>query len=174
MKRLYLIIFFISLIFNSLHSLEISKINISPYTGQLYISFYLEDNFPEELFESIQSGVETILTFRIKIVKKRKFWFDKKIIDKLLTAKINFDPITKQYKLTKIINGTIISTIETDSDEEMEKWLREFVNINVCSLENFLSGSKYSIHIIGKILPKYFFKIIPRNYKITFEKDFTI
>ena len=175
MKRLSSIMLFIFLVFTFLYSIEISKIDINPQiNNQLYISFYLEDNFPTELFQSIQSGVETVLTFRIKIVKKRKFWFDKKIIDKVLTAKINYDPITKQYKLVKMINETVLSTIETDSDEEMEKWLREFININVCSMDKFISGSKYSIHIIGEILPKYLFKIIPRNHKITFKKEFKI
>ena len=175
MKRLSSIMLFIFLVFTFLYSIEISKIDINPQiNNQLYISFYLEDNFPNELFQSIQSGIETVLTFKIKIVKKRKFWFDKKIIDKIITAKINYDPITKQYKLVKMINETVLSTIETDSDEEMEKWLREFININVCSMDKFISGSKYSIHIIGEILPKYLFKIIPRNHKITFKKEFEL
>ncbi|MCP2520085.1 DUF4390 domain-containing protein [Candidatus Aminicenantes bacterium AC-708-M15] len=175
MKRLNLIILFIFIIINLLSAIEISKIDIKPYIrNQLLVSFYLEDEFPTELIQSIQSGVETILTFRIKIVKKRRFWFDKKIVDKLLTAKINYDPVTKQYKLVKMIDESVLSAIETDSDEEMEKWLREFVNINLCSLDKFISGSKYSIQIVGEIFPKYYFKIIPRNHKITFKKEFKI
>ena len=174
MKKVYYLLFTILLVCNSLSALEIIKINTHTSEDKFFISFYLENEFPQELMDLIHSGVETTLTFKIKIIKNRKLWFDKKLVSKELITKITFYPITKQYKATKTMNGTLISSLETDSNEELEEWLRKFDDISVASLENFSKGVKYTICIEGNIFPKYLMKIIPRNYKISVKKEFIL
>ncbi|MFQ6083067.1 MAG: DUF4390 domain-containing protein [Candidatus Aminicenantia bacterium] len=174
MKKCLFWLFLISFISNLLFSVNISNIDIFSKDEHLYISFSIEEDFPQQVIESINSGLETTFTFKIRLIKTKKLWFDKKIVDKVLISHVTYDPITKQYKLTKKINGSQIASLETDSTEEMDTWIREFEEIKICPSEILSQGTKYLVEIEGILFSRYLLKIIPNRYKIHSKKNFSL
>jgi hypothetical protein len=103
----------------SLHDLIVS------YTDQEVLLYSrLQQGFPEQLLEAVDSGIPTTITFYMKLYRKRGMWFDEEVLAKVIKHVVKYDALKKQYRVSEI-NGLFSSIKVTKQQTTMVQWMSE-------------------------------------------------
>jgi len=85
-----------------------SKAKIIEFTitnnNYVYINAKVKGAFTEGITEAINSGIPTTFKYYIELRKHHLFWFDKKVVKKLIQHRVEYDTLKKEYRVT-IDNG---------------------------------------------------------------------
>lgn len=87
--------------------------------GTLFVDFELRGAFDDELIERIQTGLPTGFDFRIRLVKKQRWWwFDGDLVSARFHVVAMYNAVTGEYLVNYKRNGGLInSRVVRDVDE---------------------------------------------------------
>jgi hypothetical protein len=97
---------------------SIKDVSLKGTDGVWKVGFHVEDCFTEKMEEAIQTGMQTIFTFYLRLYQKRTWWKDRKVASMEFHHSIQYDPIRNEYRVTLEENG---SSIVTSNIEEAKK-----------------------------------------------------
>ena len=91
--------------------------------GAWFASFDLEDGFSERILDRIASGLP--VTFRAFVEVRRKGVIRTKLGEQVIDVTADLDSLTKQYRLSRELDGHVIGSSATEKEEEMRRWMTE-------------------------------------------------
>jgi hypothetical protein len=65
---------------------------------------------PRALEDAVNRGIALYFVVDFELFRSRWYWFDKKIVDQILTYRLTYSPLTRQYRLAR---GTLAQPFDT-------------------------------------------------------------
>lgn len=91
--------------------------------GKLFVSFELANGFTSDLRDVIRSGLTTTLTYDVDLRIAVPLWIDRTIDSARITARVEYDNLTRQHRLAFEVNGRIQDAKVTEDEQLVRRWL---------------------------------------------------
>jgi hypothetical protein len=114
--------------------------------GQLLVSFDLNEGLSPELREAIRSGLPTALSYDIEL-RRSAAWFDQTIARVTLDARVRFDNLSRQYALSRTVNGQAQPAGATEDEETMRRWMCHVERLPIASTAALETHRSYYVRI---------------------------
>ena len=161
---------FLSLFFSASSSMAwFSRAKIVEFTitnnDYIYINAKVKGAFTEGITEAINSGIPTTFKYYCELKKGHLFWFDKKVLKKLIYHRVEYDTLKKEYKVT--IDDEIAPQVKvTKSEEEMRRWMAGIDSLPFLPSQEIQPGKKYKIRLKAEM--KCIKMPFPLNYLLSY------
>src|SRR5262249_52849967 len=87
---------------------EIVDLSLAEKDGQYQVSFRLRGGLSTETMDRIAAGLETVLEYRVEVLRRRRLWADERVVDHRLLAIVRYESLSRQYGLTLKMNGEVV------------------------------------------------------------------
>jgi len=146
-----------------------SKAKIIEFTitnnNHIYINAKVKGAFTEGITEAINSGIPTTFKYYLELKKQHLFWFDKKIVKKLIQHRVEYDTLKKEYRVT-IDNGISSQVKISRNEEEMKKWMASIDSLRFLPSQKIDPIKKYQIRLKAEM--KCIKMPFPLNYLLSY------
>jgi hypothetical protein len=122
---------------------QLNNIIVTNTRDDLLLYLSVEGAFREKTEAAITSGVPATFSFFINLYRTRSFWLDKSIAEITVTHTIKFNPLKKQYIITRSWEDD--KPIILDSFEEAKKLMTEVDSLKIIPLDQIEKGKRYQI-----------------------------
>lgn len=102
--------------------------------GMLKADFRMTGAFIKEVREHIDSGLPLTFTYRIELYKKRKHWFDLRLVNAKIETRVHRDTLAGRYELTRFLEGEKVANSTTKDQKVMRTWMSEVNNLDLIPL----------------------------------------
>ena len=131
----------------------------------IYISAKVKGAFTEGITEAINSGIPTTFKYYLELRKHHMFWFDKKVVKKLIQHRVEYDTLKKEYQIT--IDNEISPQVKVSKDEnEMKKWMASIDSLRLIPSKKIHPAKKYQIRLKAEM--KCIKMPFPLNYLLSY------
>lgn len=103
--------------------------------GHVMLSFTLDGAFDEAFKRRLESGLPTDLTFRFRLLRDRKRWFDKDLATSSLQVVAMYNAVTREYLINYKQDGTLIESRVVRTDDDLRAAMTRFEHLPAFSLE---------------------------------------
>lgn len=113
----------------------------------LYLS--VGNCFTKQMINAIQNGIPTTFTFFIRLIERRDYAWDKKIVDLKVSHTVRYDNLKKEYFIVRTEkNGQIVSLKDF---EEVKQSMSEIVGLKVTRLSNLKRNARYKMEMMAQL-----------------------
>ena len=148
---------------------KIQDLRVEILENRYQASFRVEGAFTPEVEERIASGLETSFRHRVRVYGKRTIWFDNLLLEMEVTTTVKFDSLTKQYTLSRRIDGKLRVTDYTEDAEEMRLWMSKLEGIPLGTAEEFSVKDRVYVKVKSNIRSRFFLFFIPIRWNTDWE-----
>ncbi len=123
-------------------------------TDQDLIFFsYLRDGFTNDINERLKSGLPITFTYYAELKRKRSIWFNSRVANKILTHKVKYDTLKKEYIYTRSEGTNIEEERVTKDYNEMRRWVTFLNGVTLVNQGELEAGKKYYVRVKAEIKP---------------------
>jgi hypothetical protein len=122
--------------------------------GKLLVSFSAPAAVTAELREAIRSGMVITFTYDVSLRQGAFLWWDRVLADAEVAASVRYDNLTRTYHVTRMIDGRVIWSESSASEEQVRGWLTEFNQLTPFAAASLQANSEYTIEIRARISPR--------------------
>ena len=129
--------------------------------GSISVSFRLEGAFDEpEIGRALQSGLPTVITYELVLVRKRPNWFDDTLSSSLIEVAATYNSLTREYLLNYRRDRRLVSSRTFSSIDELK---RAMANIREPDVFGTAGRKPYKLRVLVRadLLRRYVWYIIP-------------
>ena len=128
-------------------------VRITPITQdkKVLVSFELTDAYTDAIRESIASGLRT--TFSYDVALRMEAWVDRTIATTVVTTSDQYDNLTRQHRLTRVIDGRIEDATVTDDEAVVRSWLTTWKRLPLCETSKLDATRDYYVRISVRARP---------------------
>ena len=95
----------------------------------------LEGAFQDEIVEKIESGLAVTFRYIFEVVRPRGL-VGSTLSRRQIEVTVEHDSLTRQYRLTRTLDGESPQTTATDKEEEMRRWMTELQRVRLPALQD--------------------------------------
>jgi hypothetical protein len=140
---------------------EIKDIRLANTRDDLLVYFKVTGAFPDKINQAVMKGIPTTFSFYITLYETDRFWFNKKIADRLIKSTITYNSLKKEFTVLKPWKSE--TPVNTRSFEEAQTLMTEIDNLSFIPLDKIVKGKKYELRIKAELdkvtLPLYLHNI---------------
>ncbi len=133
--------------------------------GDMHVSFVLEGAFTEEVDEQIRSGLPVTFVHYVEVLHRRTAWFDDTLIRKTVSSTVTYDTLTRQYRLTRSVDGEVVQTEVTDRLEEMQRFMTSVEDLRLGDPSDLPGDRRLSLRVKSRIRRRFVLFFIPWNFE---------
>ena len=122
--------------------------------GEVLLSFTAPGAVTTELREAIRSGMVVTFTYDITLRQGVFLWFDRTLADTEVAASVRFDNLTRTYHVTRMVDGRVLWSESSASEEQVRGWLTEFDRLKLFSAATLQQNAEYTVDIRASISPR--------------------
>jgi hypothetical protein len=111
------------------------------------LSGRLVDGLSLAMLEEIEAGIETTVDYRLHVYRRRPGLPDDQVARRLAECSVRHDALTRQYTLTRRLDGELVETRVTSDEAEMRAFLTTLRNLPVARAPDLLPGEEYYVRI---------------------------
>jgi len=142
-------------------SAEIVDVSVARKDGQYQVSFRLRGGLDAETLDRIAAGLETVLEYRVEVLRRRRLWPDERVAQYRLLAIVKYESLSRQYGLTLKMNGDVVQSSTTHKPEEMKRWITEIRGVPLGPIGDFVPPEEYTVRVRSDFPPRFVFFFIP-------------
>jgi len=131
-------------------TLSLTDLVVSSTSDGLTLYCKLESGLPEEVVESIESGIPVTFRYLAEVRRKRRFWPDETVSVAAIENAVKCDIIKKEYALV-VDNSGHVSTRVTKEFAEIERWLTEVRGMLVANSTQLEEGERYYVRAKAEV-----------------------
>lgn len=142
----------------------IANLRVEPTPERLLLSFRLADAFDDDLRQRIESGLATGFSFRIRLLRDRKRWFDKGVAATDLQVVAMYNAVTREYLINFKHDGDLIESRVVRDPETLEQAMTEFDRLPAFTAEQLPTASrsgKLQVRVRAELGTKTILSLIP-------------
>ena len=109
----------------------IADLEVAHRDGQVIASCRLENGLSEEVDEEIAAGLEVTVEYRLHAYRRRAGFPDALLAKRRVDCSVRLDTLTRQYTLTRRVDGEIADTRVTADAGEMREFLTRLRDVPV-------------------------------------------
>ena len=103
---------------------RLADLRVAVVDDSYLVDFTLVGGFDEEVQEQIDAGLPVTFRYRVEILRKRALW-DNTLLAQELDVTVDYDSLTKQYRLSRTVDGELVDSMVSEKPEEMQRWMTE-------------------------------------------------
>ncbi|HXI01543.1 MAG TPA: DUF4390 domain-containing protein [Candidatus Saccharimonadales bacterium] len=149
---------------------EIRDVQVRNTPSDLFVSFVLHGAFTDDIREQIRTGLPVTFTHYVEIVNKRTAWFDTTLVKKEISTTVTYDTLTRQYRLTRSVNGEMTETELTDRAAEMESFMTTVKRQRLCDPNDLPGDRRLSLRVKSRMRRRFVFFFIPWNLETSWAR----
>ncbi|MBI1875566.1 MAG: DUF4390 domain-containing protein [Acidobacteria bacterium] len=131
-------------------------IRVTPLTreGRVLVSFEMPSGFNADMKAAVHSGLPTTFTYEVELRRGLSFWFDRTITSATVTAGVQYDNLTRQHKLSLLIDGRIEASNVTNDEGVVAKSLTSFERLPLFNTTQLEPNGEYYIRVRLQTRPR--------------------
>jgi hypothetical protein len=135
---------------------DAQTIQVTPLTrgDRVLVSFTLSNVFTEEVRRAIHSGLTITFSYDVQLRRGAALWLDRTIEASSVSATVKYDPVTREYLVTR---KTIMQPFEAyflTNEEAVRKWLTEFEKLPFFSSKSLEANAEYYVRVRARTSPR--------------------
>ncbi|MGV8042430.1 MAG: DUF4390 domain-containing protein [Thermoanaerobaculaceae bacterium] len=99
------------------------EVAVQPSTGRLTVQMAVGRKLPDEWTQALAAGAPVSITYRLRIYRNRRLFWDLRLASHELVVKAQRDPLTGVFSLVSEMNEEILASGEADSLEDAIFWV---------------------------------------------------
>jgi hypothetical protein len=139
----------------------IVDLSISQQGEDYLASGKLVDGLSVAMLEEIDAGIETTLDYRLQLLRRRSGLPDDVLARRLVECTVRHDALTRQYTLTRRMEGEMVETRVTADGGEMRAFLTTLRAVPVVRASELAPGEEYYLRARGELGLVWRFYLIP-------------
>lgn len=139
-----------------LSPLPADAIRVTPLVrdGEVLLSFSAPGAVTSELREAIRSGMVVTFTYDVTLRQSAFLWFDRTLAEAEIAASVRFDNLTRTYHVTRMVDGRVIWSESSDSEDQVRGWLTDFDRLKLFAGTALQANAEYTVDIRARISPR--------------------
>lgn len=150
---------------------DIANFKFRVEEGGFVVSFNLRNGFGKETEQELLSGIRVRFDYSVELKKARPLLPDKTVKRSVITMSAKYNNLTKQFTLTRQVNGDFTAISITDSLAEAKSFLCTVSEERAFSTSSLTPGEKYYLQAKADLKTKIKFFIIPWNISTFWRKS---
>jgi len=137
-------------------ALPADAIRVTPLVrdGDVFVSFTAPGAVTAELREAIRSGMVITFTYDVTLRQGTFLWFDRTLGEAEIAAGVRFDNLTRTYHVTRMVDGRVIWSESSASEDQVRVWLTEFDRLKLFGGASLRPNAEYTLDIRARISPR--------------------
>ena len=124
---------------------SLSGLAVSRQGDEVLASCRLVDGLSPSMLEEIEAGIETTLEYRLQLYRRRSGLPDDGVARRLVVCSVRHDALTRQYTLTRRVDGELVETRVTAEAAEMRDFLTTLKNVPIARAPDLVPGEEYYV-----------------------------
>ena len=142
----------------------VTDLRVEPTQERILLSFRLESAFGEDIRQRIESGLATGFSFRIRLLRDRKRWFDKALATTELQVVAMYNAVTREYLINYKHDGDLIESRVVRDVDALEEAMTRVEQLPAFALEDLSltsSQRRLRLRIRAELGTKTILSLIP-------------
>jgi hypothetical protein len=110
----------------------------------------LQGGFQREILEAIATGIPIMVTYHMRLYRKRGLWFDEEVLSKTIKHIVKYDALKKQYRVSEI-NGLFSSIRVTKHETTMVRWMSAIEGQPLIPFHLLQPGEEYYVKAMADL-----------------------
>ena len=130
--------------------------------GSVLVSLEIREALDPPRLEEIESGIESVVRYRIRLLRRRAgLLADEEMADVEVEASVRRDALSRQYTLTRRVDGDTLEKRMTADPEEMKRFLTTLDRVAVAPADLLATGQQYEVRARADLGLVWRFYLIP-------------
>ena len=117
------------------------------------VSFSLTDGFTDEVRAAIQSGLKTTFTYTVDLRLDVPGWVDRTIGTATATSSVEYDNLTRQYHVVRVIDGRTEEARTTEDEAVVRQWLTDLQRLPLFRTSVLEPNREYYVQVRATARP---------------------
>ena len=148
----------------------VTSLSVTNNEETFYLSFEAVHAFLPEITERVDSGLEVTFTYLIKVKRRRSFWLDAGVLTRVIKTTVLFDGLTRQYALSRTLNGSLLEETTTSDRGEVERWMTRVERLPLFKRSEYPDRSKMFVKVKAEIMSGFVLLFIPWDTDTKWQK----
>jgi hypothetical protein len=119
----------------------------------IYVSFTLDSGVTEDLRAAIESGLPTTISYDVELRREVAGWFDKTLQSVSISAIVQYDNLTRRYRLTLTVDGLGEEPTITEDREMVRRWLTTVDRMPLFTTDRLETNIEYYVRVRTRSRP---------------------
>ncbi len=124
--------------------LRIANLGVTDSDKTLLVSMVLLGSLPEGVVEGLGTGIPATVRFQVELRQFNSWWFDRRIVAKILERQVVYDVLTKEYRVSAV-QGEEREPYVTRDIWEAERVLSEVRGLRLVPIARLKSQDLYYV-----------------------------
>lgn len=133
---------------------ELIRVQPLARDGQVFVSFELSGGFPEDVRQTIRSGLPTSFAYELELRRGVPLWFDRTIAHSTVVASVQYDNLTRRHQLSRSVDGRVEAALVTEDEREVERWLTAVDRLPIFSTAGLEPNGEYYVRVRAQTRPR--------------------
>jgi hypothetical protein len=102
---------------------RIDTLRVTPRGEDVFIQFHLTGALNPELAGRIEAGLETAIRYEVRLYRRYPYWFDDFVESRKYRVAATFDPATREYVVSEMMDGRQLRRTTTRNFEDVRRLL---------------------------------------------------
>lgn len=149
----------------SVRGAEIEQLQVRTGEQSFQVDFRLTGAFTQEVEELLASGLPITFQHTVRALRRRATWLDRLVAERVITTTANFDTLTKQYRMSRAVDGQMVDTLLTDKPEEMKTWMTAIERVELPWEGKVQPVDRCYVKVKSEIQKRFVFFFIPWDFE---------
>ena len=120
---------------------------------RVLVTFELADGFTEAVRAAVRSGLKTTFTYTVDLRLEVPAWVDRTIATAVLTNSVEYDNLTRQHSIVRVLDGMVENTQVTDSETVVRQLMTSFQRVPLFRTSVLEPNREYYVRITATARP---------------------
>lgn len=163
--RHFLLLLFLIVTSANAAEVSIEKLTAQSQRGRVSVSFTLEGAFDrEEVLRELQSGLPTVFTYDVELIRKRSNWFDNVVARSRIEIIATFNSVTREYLVNYRRDRKLVRSEIVKDFEQLKRRMSRIEEQDLFDLGQ-RRPSKMRIRARADVVQELVFYIVPRTVR---------
>jgi hypothetical protein len=120
---------------------------------QVWVSFQLAEGFTDEVRAAIRSGLKTTFTYTVDLRLDVPGWVDRTIGTAVVTSSVEFDNLTRAFKVVRFLDGRTDETLQTEDEAQVRRFMTNMVKLPLFKTALLETNREYYVKVAASARP---------------------
>jgi hypothetical protein len=120
---------------------------------RVLVTFELADGFTEEVRAAVRSGLKTTFTYTVDLRLEVPAWVDRTIATAVITNSVEYDNLTRQHSVVRVLDGAVESTQVTSNEALVRQLMTSFQRLPLFRTSVLEPNREYYVRITATARP---------------------
>jgi len=149
---------------------NVRNLRVSVRPDGLWVSYRVDGAFSPAVLEKLAGSTAVRFIHRVRLVHRRMFG-TRTLAERTIEMTAQYDNLTRQYSLTRAVDGAEQERTTTESEEEMQRFMTVVGEFRVAGPEAWAGQKKATVQIRAEYEDTWLLFLFPWSYSAREERD---